>query len=64
MQINFQDPYASLNPLNPPTGCHFHTRCPIAKNPLCNTEKPLCNTDKPQLEQNSQGHWVSCHLPG
>jgi len=45
------------SPLNPPTGCHFHTRCPIA-------QKPLCNTEAPQLKQNSEGHWVSCHLRG
>ncbi len=43
------------NPINPPTGCHFHTRCPIA-------EFPLCGKEKPELKQNSEGHWVACHL--
>jgi len=28
------------NPIQPPAGCHFHTRCPIRHLPLCGTEKP------------------------
>jgi len=43
------------NPINPPSGCHFHTRCPIR-------ELPLCSTEKPELKQTSDGHWVACHL--
>ncbi len=43
------------SPINPPSGCHFHTRCPIAQMPLCNTESPT-------LKQSSDGHWVACHL--
>jgi len=45
------------SPIKPPTGCHFHTRCPIAQFPLCSTEKP-------ELKQSSDGHWVACHLRG
>lgn len=45
------------SPINPPAGCHFHTRCPIA-------QKPLCNTESPTLKQSSDGHWVACHLRG
>ncbi len=45
------------SPIRPPPGCHFHTRCPIA-------QKPLCNTQSPELKQSSQGHWVACHLRG
>ena len=45
------------NPIRPPSGCHFHTRCPIRKLPLCNTEKP-------PLRQTADGHWVACHLRG
>jgi oligopeptide transport system ATP-binding protein len=45
------------NPIRPPSGCHFHTRCPIR-------ELPLCATEKPQLRQSADGHWVACHLRG
>jgi oligopeptide transport system ATP-binding protein len=45
------------NPIRPPTGCHFHTRCPIR-------ELPLCSTEKPALRQTADGHWVACHLRG
>jgi oligopeptide transport system ATP-binding protein len=43
------------NPIHPPPGCHFHTRCPIR-------ELPLCSTARPELKQTSEGHWVACHL--
>ncbi len=43
------------SPIHPPTGCHFHTRCPIRQLPLCSTESPA-------LEQAADGHWVACHL--
>ncbi len=42
------------NPINPPTGCHFHTRCPIAE--------ARCKVDSPALEAGPDGHWVACHL--
>ena len=45
------------NPIRPPTGCHFHTRCPIR-------ELPLCSAEKPPLRQTREGHWVACHLRG
>jgi oligopeptide transport system ATP-binding protein len=45
------------NPIRPPPGCHFHTRCPIRELPLCGVEKPL-------LRQTAEGHWVACHLRG
>jgi oligopeptide transport system ATP-binding protein len=45
------------NPIRPPPGCHFHTRCPIR-------ELPLCSTEKPPLRQTADGHWVACHLRG
>jgi oligopeptide/dipeptide ABC transporter ATP-binding protein len=42
------------SPMNPPAGCHFHTRCPyaIAK----------CRTDAPPLLSVAPGHVVACHL--
>lgn len=44
------------NPLDPPNGCTFHPRCPIAK-------KGLCDQEAPQLrELGEPGHQVSCHL--
>jgi oligopeptide transport system ATP-binding protein len=43
------------NPLNPPSGCHFHTRCPIANAGICRTEVP-------ELRELRPGHWVACHL--
>jgi len=45
------------SPIHPPSGCHFHTRCPIAQHPLCSTERP-------QLKQAGEVHWVACHLRG
>ena len=45
------------NPIRPPSGCHFHTRCPMRQLPLCSTEKPA-------LEEKRPGHWAACHLRG
>lgn len=42
------------NPIHPPSGCHFHTRCPIAES--------RCRVEVPRLEQSGAGHWVACHL--
>jgi oligopeptide transport system ATP-binding protein len=44
------------NPINPPSGCHFHPRCPIAEK--------RCTQETPLLRESSQGHFVSCHLRG
>jgi oligopeptide transport system ATP-binding protein len=45
------------SPLNPPSGCHFHTRCPIR-------QLPLCSDTVPALEEKRPGHWAACHLRG
>ena len=41
------------SPLNPPSGCRFHTRCPYA------TER--CRQEMPQLKEYSPGHYAACH---
>ena len=43
------------SPLNPPSGCRFHPRCPQVMNDIC----PL---REPTLIEKSPGHWVSCWL--
>ena len=42
------------SPLNPPTGCRFHPRCPVA------IEK--CSHEEPAFLEVSPDHWVACHL--
>jgi oligopeptide/dipeptide ABC transporter ATP-binding protein len=42
------------SPLNPPSGCRFHTRCPWAME--------LCKVEDPVFEEKVAGHWVACHL--
>ncbi len=42
------------SPINPPSGCPFHPRCPIAE--------PRCQTEIPQLREVTPNHFVSCHL--
>lgn len=44
------------SPLSPPTGCHFHPRCPHAM-PRCSAERPLLKEIAPQ-------HFSACHLNG
>ncbi len=40
------------SPINLPTGCHLHTRCPAAE--------AMCRATAPELEQVGEDHWVSC----
>jgi oligopeptide/dipeptide ABC transporter ATP-binding protein len=41
-------------PINPPSGCRFHPRCPIAVD--------RCKTDEPQLRPIEDGRQAACHL--
>ena len=42
------------SPIRPPSGCHFHPRCPHA------TER--CRTERPQFRQIAPDHWSACYL--
>jgi peptide/nickel transport system ATP-binding protein len=50
------------SPRFPPTGCRFHTRCPIG--PANNPERTVCAVKDPPLVEHSTGHSVACHFPG
>jgi oligopeptide transport system ATP-binding protein len=43
------------SPMQPPAGCAFHTRCPIARPGLCDVERPV-------MRELAPGHQVACHL--
>lgn len=44
------------NPANPPTGCAFHTRCPMAQD--------ICRAEKPAFIEHEKDHFAACHLIG
>ncbi|MFV2093070.1 MAG: oligopeptide/dipeptide ABC transporter ATP-binding protein, partial [Hyphomicrobiales bacterium] len=42
------------SPANPPRGCAFHTRCPLAQD--------ICRAERPALRERQPGHWAACHF--
>lgn len=42
------------NPINPPSGCRFHPRCPIAE--------AICSQEEPEMRELRPGHTVACHF--
>jgi len=48
------------SPIDLPSGCHFHTRCPLAQS---DPEKmALCSTVDPPLREVAPGHVCACHF--
>ena len=44
------------SPINPPSGCPFHTRCPVPEQ--------RCPSEVPRMRTIEKGHQVACHLVG
>ncbi len=45
------------SPINPPSGCRFHPRCPVGRT------REICSTVEPDFEEKLPGHMAACHFP-
>jgi oligopeptide/dipeptide ABC transporter ATP-binding protein len=52
------------SPSNPPSGCVFHTRCPVYRELLDESQRERCRTQAPVLEDKTSGHQAACHFAG
>jgi peptide/nickel transport system ATP-binding protein len=50
------------SPINPPTACRFHTRCPIGPN--AKPGRTICATERPRLRVVAPGQYAACHFAG
>jgi oligopeptide/dipeptide ABC transporter ATP-binding protein len=50
------------SPINPPSGCVFHTRCPKYRSVLSDTDQQRCRTEVPALEAKAPSQFVACHF--
>ncbi|HYM49357.1 MAG TPA: oligopeptide/dipeptide ABC transporter ATP-binding protein [Candidatus Limnocylindrales bacterium] len=50
------------SPFNPPSGCHFRTRCPLAR--AKGTQNGICADQEPPLKEWRKGHLAACHFAG
>ena len=50
------------SPFNPPSGCHFRTRCPLAR--AKGTQNGICAEQEPPLKEWRKGHLAACHFAG
>ncbi|WP_375504033.1 ABC transporter ATP-binding protein [uncultured Jatrophihabitans sp.] len=51
------------SPIDPPSGCVFHTRCPLYRETLSESQQERCRTEEPVLEEKVPGHFAHCHFP-
>jgi oligopeptide/dipeptide ABC transporter ATP-binding protein len=51
------------SPINPPSGCVFHTRCPKYREQLSDTDRERCRSEIPVLEAKRPDHFAACHFP-
>jgi len=52
------------SPSNPPSGCVFHTRCPVYRELLNDSQRERCRSEIPVLEEKSARHQAACHFAG